>query len=303
MPANSDEIIFVDGEKVWPLPARPFSAGLFGKTLEDALQTLIEKYPKLILGSQIEPGNEDPPRFALLCREMVNTSGSLDHLLVDQRGVLTLLEAKLIQNPESRRAVVGQISEYAACAKEAWGNGKVRVKATAYWQKKGDSVGSILREVFQADFDEEKFWGEVEDNLEEGKIRLIIATDELRPEVRRIIEYLNLEMKRARVYGLEIRCYGNESGSLVLVPTLVGQTQTVREPSDAKAWSVDELRRAYNEFSDRRMGQALRQVLDWAAEKGFFLATAPVVGVPHMRRVLLLEWCLRSVDGVLLAWK
>ena len=65
-----------------------------GRRSRDALQTLIEKHPAIIPGKQIDPDSESPPRFVLLRREMPVSGWSLGHLLVDQEGVLTLVEAK-----------------------------------------------------------------------------------------------------------------------------------------------------------------------------------------------------------------
>ena len=45
---------------------------------------------------------------------------SVDHLLIDQDGVPTLAEVKRGSNPEIRRAIVGQLLEYAAHAAETW---------------------------------------------------------------------------------------------------------------------------------------------------------------------------------------
>lgn len=70
MLSKSDEVFLIVNDEIRPLQARPFKVGLFGKNLEDALQTLIEKYPNLINGRQIDPGSDDPPRFVLLRREM-----------------------------------------------------------------------------------------------------------------------------------------------------------------------------------------------------------------------------------------
>ena len=125
MPA-SDEIFLIGESGIKVLPSRPFRAGLFGKNLEEALQTLIAKQPNIINGRQIEPGSADPPRFVLLRREMPVGDWSLDHLLVDQRGVPTFVEAKLIENPEARRAVIGQVLDYVALASEKWGEGQLR---------------------------------------------------------------------------------------------------------------------------------------------------------------------------------
>lgn len=282
MPAKSDEVFVLDGAHLRSLPARPLGAGLLGKTLEEALQTLIEQYPEVLPGRQMDPGSDDPPRFVLLCREMPIGGWSLDHLLVDQRAVLSLVEAKLVQNPEARREVIGQIMEYAANAAESWGNGRARTAAAEFWSKRGRDVDEVIRERFGGEIDVEAFWDEVEENLQQGKIRLIIAADELRPEVRRIIEYLDGEMKRARICGLELRCYGDESGSLVLVPNLVGSTQPIKEPPSPTLWTVERLRETYDNLPGRDIGGRLREVLDWAAGRGFFLearAKTPVFGL------------------------
>lgn len=66
---------------------------------EDVFQELIERNPKVLAGGQINPDN--PCRWVLLSREMgipsaVNGGSQwfLDHLLVDQEGIPTLVEVK-----------------------------------------------------------------------------------------------------------------------------------------------------------------------------------------------------------------
>ncbi len=233
MRKQSDEIFFLElaSDRLKPLPSRSMREGIFGKNLEDALQTLLQEYPQIIPGKQIDPDSSDPPRFVLLRREMPIGSWSLDHLYVDQRGVLTLVETKLIQNPEARRDVIGQIIEYAAHAVEWWASGRARQSAGEFWGRQGRELDDLLGETFGLDAPEDvkSFWEMVEDNLQQGRIRLMIAADELRPEVRRMIEYLNGEMQNAEVLGLELSCYGEENEPLVLVPRIVGQSEATRQ--------------------------------------------------------------------------
>ncbi len=270
MTPGTDEVFLFAGDDVRALPARPFRAGLFGRTLEEALQILIERQPNIISGRQLDPGSDDPPRFALLRREMAVGDWSLDHLLVDQRGVLTLVEAKLLQNPESRRGVIGQILEYAANAERSWGEGRVRQLAAEYWAKAGKNIDDVLRAAL-GEIDVDALWLEIEANLRQRRIRLIIAADELRPEVRRIIEFLNQELRTVQVFGLEIRCFGEESTSGVIVPFLVGQTQVAADEKEAARpatnWTLDELRSYYGDHGNDRA----RQLLGWAVERGSFL--------------------------------
>ncbi len=267
-----DEVFWLEGEELYSLPVRPMKEGIFGKTLEDALQTLIEKHPNVIPGQMIDPESDDPPRFILLRREMPISSWSLDHLLVDQRGVLTLVETKLIQNPEARREVIGQIMEYAANAVERWNISKLQEDATKYWFDRGKELSDVIKEGFGVDIIAQELWDSVEENLKHGKIRLIIAADKLSPEVRRIIEYLNVEMTNAEVYGLELKCYGDPA-KLVLVPRLIGQTQLTADRKQDQTWNIEKLRLAYEQLPDRALGKRLTEVMEWANSKGLFLGT------------------------------
>ena len=195
---------------------------------------------------------------------------SLDHLLVDQRGVLTFVEAKLLQNPEARRAVIGQILDYAAYAAENWTNGRLKQLAQDYWRSQHKDLSEVLNEAF-GEIDLDAFWNDVELNLAQSRIRLIIVADELRPEVRRVIEFLNEQLRTIQIFGLEIRCFGEEPNA-VIVPFLIGQTQAAAaqkvSTGGARNWTVDELRTAYFELPDDRLGHRLTRILDWALNRG-----------------------------------
>lgn len=286
MPEQSDEIFRLEDDRLISIPSRSMREGLFGKTLEEAIQTIFEKHPQIIPGKQIDPSSDDPPRFVLLRREMPLGSLSLDHLYVDQRGILTLVETKLFQNPESRREVIGQIIEYAANALEYCANGKARRKATEYWINKSLDLDDILPKEFDEELDIEAFWNTVEENLKNGRIRLIIAADEIRPEVRRMIEYLNREMQNAEVLGLELKVYGKDPDSLVLVPRLVGQTQSnIDKKSLSKksiTWTTERLEKAFSILKNQDLATKLQKILNWAVDKKVFkisVAMSPAFGI------------------------
>ena len=46
----SDDIFHLNGDQLIPMPARSMREGLLGKSLEDALQTFLERYPQIIPG-------------------------------------------------------------------------------------------------------------------------------------------------------------------------------------------------------------------------------------------------------------
>jgi hypothetical protein len=278
MSEGVDELFILDheGALLRSVPLRPMR-------LEDRLQKLLEM-PGIIPGSQIDPANPDPPRFALLRREMPVGDWSLDHLYVDQFGVLTLLEAKLLQNPESRRAVVGQIIEYAANARGRWASGMARQHAAKYWSTRGEDLDDVLRSVFP-NLDLDQLWRDVESNLELGNIRLIIAADSIHPEVRRMIEYLNSEMKNVTVLGLELRVYGEEQGQMILAPRIIGQTQVLADSRPRGTlsilWDESKLREAFGVMPDQE-ASPLIALLEWSLKNECFLgsqAASPTFGL------------------------
>ena len=120
---------------------------------EGELQTLIAEHPELIDGEQIRPG--DARRWILVTREkgIAASAGggavwAVDHLIVDQDAVPTLVEVKRGSNPEVRRTVVGQLLEYAAHASESWSAAELREAfehdATARGRDPGDELATLL---------------------------------------------------------------------------------------------------------------------------------------------------------------
>lgn len=287
MQESGDRVFLIRKGEITTIPSRSMSEGLFGKSLEDALQMLFEHYPEILPGNQIAAGSEDPPRFGLLRREMpVGSSWSLDHLYVDQHGVLTLVETKLTQNPESRREVIGQIVEYAANAQSSWNAAVIRQSAAEYWDRRGEALETIIQALIGADEDTEAFWELVDAELGSGNIRLIIASDSLRLEVRKMIEYLNSEMRNAQILGLELACFADQDDSVVLAPRLVGQSsQLVEQKTSGRKivfWNEERLRRAFENLDNVLRGERLTSVLDWAVSNDvavFSSSVNPAFGI------------------------
>lgn len=278
---SSDEIFFLHNQQVTSLPSRSFRAGHLGATLEESLQKMLSN-PDLLPGRQIAPGSDDPPRFQLLCREASVAGGkSLDHVFIDQHGVPTLLEAKLFENQEARRDVIGQILEYAASAADDWGDGNLRKLARNFWRTHNAAdIDEVLSRRFDiAAEDVESFWTKLELNLQNNRIRLIVAGDRIRPLVRRVLEFLNAEMKNVEVYALELSCFGNGDMSVV-VPTIVGQTQRSADSREriaatrdgARVWPAEDLRSTYLDLGTKLpvLSERLLAGLNWALGSGVF---------------------------------
>lgn len=280
MPNERADKVFIleDGVPKESYSSFSFDEELFGDELEMALHNLIEKaQEKIIPGTQIDPSSDDPPRFIVMSREMPVENWRLDFLLVDQYGKPTLLEAKLFQNPEARRKVIGQILDYASNAEKAWSEGRLRSKAERYWSEKGYDLEEVLSEfIMDEEFDLEVFWNEVESNLRNNNIRLIVAMEKFTGEARRIIEFLNKEMRNTEILGLEIRCYGANEEKLIVSPVIIGQTQATAEKKSTSVktkWTYSLLKKAYDEMEDSVLKNRLLELLEWAKENNLLEST------------------------------
>ncbi len=204
---------------------------------EGDLQALLADHPYL-LGGQSGSG----VRLLLIAREqgVPGASGgadrwSLDHLFVDDAGVPTLVEVKRSSDTRIRREVVGQMLDYAANGVSYWPEGSLRV---FFERTVGDPERSrrLIAEHLQGG-DVEAFWTLVEDNLRAGRLRLVFVADEIPDTLRRIIEFLNEQMDRTEVIGVEVQQYrGGEHATLV--PRVIGRTTTA-ERQKAASQSYD----------------------------------------------------------------
>ena len=127
---------------------------------EDLLQTLLEHYPDLLAGEQID---EAAPRRWLLVSREVGVPGqedsagrwSLDHLFLDQDGIPTLVEVKRSSDTRVRREVIGQMLDYAANAVLYWPVKNIRAKFEAACQSRGDDPAQLVAELIESDFNDD----------------------------------------------------------------------------------------------------------------------------------------------------
>ena len=205
---------------------------------EMVLQKLIEDYPALLAGEQIDP--DDPPRWLLVKKEAGIPDGttssdrwSADHLLLDQNARPTIVEVKRSSDTRIRREVVGQMLDYAANATVYWPADRIRSLATVTCGSP-ESLDEKICDLIGADNSEESlvevenYWRKVEANLRSGELRLLFVADELPRELRRIIEFLNEHMPRIEVLGVEVREFAG-ANMRALVPRVIGQTERARQ--------------------------------------------------------------------------
>lgn len=195
--------------------------------VEKALEDRLVKCPDLLAGAQMTP--EEPRRWLLVrqqfpLRSRGGNDWSADILFLDQDAVPTVIEVKRADNRELRRMAVGQVLDYAASLRY----GTAELIRREFEQRTGsaeDWPQELLDHV--AGGDPEQFWAAVADNVADGRIRIVIAADEIPPEIQAVVEYLNEQLRSAEIFALGVLQY-QADGRRVLVPRLAGATAAAR---------------------------------------------------------------------------
>ena len=294
MKSDHGERIYVMNDKgpLVPLTEVPFET-------EDTLQRLLAKHPELLDGEQIRPG--DPRRWILVTRgksiaETADGGGrwSIDHLLVDQDAVPTLVEVKRGTSAEIRRTVVGQLLEYAAHASRTWTVGELR----RVFEDGGDDPGGRLTQLLQSEVDADEFWERVASNLAARRLRLLFVADRIPDELARVVEFLNEQMPRIEVLAVEIKRFRGES-LVTLVPQVIGRTAAPTDPGlTRKKITLEEF---YEQFADRSAADAAKRLIHTAEEAGATIyqgdrGISIRVSCSFQRALISVAWLYPSVD-------
>lgn len=240
---------------------------------EDLLQMLIAEYPDLLAGEQID--ERSPRRWLLVKREMSvpseeggNGRWSLDHLFLDQDAIPTLIEVKRSSDTRLRREVVGQMLDYAANAVVYWPAEQIRTCFERLCEEQEIDPENRLTEFLAGESEAGQFWTNVETNLQAGRIRMVFVADEIPAELRRIVEFLNEQMRPAQVLAVEIKQYVGE-GMRTLVPRVYGGTQAAeakkgmsRPPSET--WTEDTFFATLANLRPADETNVARWLYDWA---------------------------------------
>ena len=244
---------------------------------EALLQQLLAQYPNLLAGDQINATR--PRRWLLVTREMAvpgeeDGAGrwSLDHLFLDQDAIPTLVEVKRSSDTRIRREVVGQMLDYAANAVVYWPVEQIRAKFEATCSARQVDPDVEVGELVGPGIEVSEFWQKVKTNLQAGRIRMLFVADEIPPELRRVVEFLNEQMDPAEVLALEVKQFVGP-GMKTLVPRVIGQTAVAEQRRTGGRSSRDSI--GPDEFFAElaaRNGiaevQAVRRLVDWLATAG-----------------------------------
>jgi hypothetical protein len=239
---------------------------------ERLLQELLAKYPNLLAGDQMN--QSEPRRWLLISREASvpmkeETIGrlSVDHLFIDQDGIPTFVEVKRSTDTRIRREVVGQMLDYVANAVVYLTVETIQASFDLTCKALNVNPDEELEDFLGLDAEVDEFWQAVKTNLRAGRLRMLFVADEVPPELRRIVEFLNQQMNQAEVLAVEIKQFAGE-GLRTLVPRVIGLTAEAERSKGvvgpARQWDEETF------FADLRArkgnadAEVARKILNWA---------------------------------------
>ena len=163
---------------------------------EYILQRLVELYPEILPWHEFSDSpEEDEVRVCVVCEGV--SSAATDILLIERKptgsGRFVIVETKLIKNPESHRAVLGQILEYAARLTSGQTLEDLEEIAGNYWKSRGPRFKGNFNDEMKKTCGEdwrEVVWKTAFDNLRRGDVRLLIVSDDLYEDLRLAVTYL-----------------------------------------------------------------------------------------------------------------
>jgi len=256
------------------LESKPFS-------YEEVLKDSIIDLPSLVpLDSVTDEGVE----FLILGEEWPAGTGRADVLLLGSDGVLTIVETKLSRNPEARREVVAQVLEYAAYLSEST-IFDLQQRAEDFYRnsvkcpqpQKGRSFDENLEALLEeagSDVGVDSFKSSVEEHLRSGRIRLIVAVDEVGEQAQKIVTFVNAH-STFELYLLQVSAFEDGNERHIFVPSLHGYARKVggggRPPT---VWNWDKYRAEHWEGDDVDVGAELitrleRVAKEWEPETRF----------------------------------
>jgi hypothetical protein len=182
---------------------------------EASLHSLIEQSPQLLplAGS---------PRLTILGREVRLGNGSADLIAVEPNGRLVVIEVKLANNAEARRAVVAQVLTYAAYLHGRERAELERAVLGGHLQRRGyDSlIAAMAGDDQERSLDTDAFDHGLAESLTEGRFRIVIVLDAAPAELVRLVGYLEAVTDKLLIDLVTVTAY-DVKGSRVLVPQRV----------------------------------------------------------------------------------
>ncbi len=158
--------------------------------------------------------------------------------------------------------------DYAANCASYWAIDDLRAEFEKTCLEAKKTTNEVLQQLLGPDADAEGFWRHVKENLESATIRLLFVADVIPPELRRIVEFLNAQMKQVEVLAIELRQFQSKDLKAI-VPTVYGQTQAAAQKRVAgRTWDETSLFDKLSKSVDAKAIEIGKSIYEWMRKNG-----------------------------------
>jgi hypothetical protein len=191
------------------------------------VQDVIQKQPNSLPASYFDVRYD---KLISVGYEVELDDGYIDNLLVTPQGDLVIVETKLWRNPEARRQVIAQITDYAKSLMN-WSfdefNQAAKEYSNAFLQKELGIVDLVMISV--PDVDGKIFHDNLERNLSQGKMLLLVVGDGIRENVEGLVEFFQNFTNIQFTLGLiELKVYQLTETQRLIVPDILFKTKEIQ---------------------------------------------------------------------------
>ena len=200
----------------------PVSPKGTGAAFDEAkLQELLFRHVQTLPLQEIDPAYADA---VPVCTELGTRGGYVDALYLTPAGRIVLAEFKLWKNPSARRAVIGQILDYARVL-ASWSYDDLEREVRKRTQKSPFEIVSAGKDNLQ----EQLFVDSIVRRLRRGEFLLLIIGDGIREDVEEIVAHVqehsglrfNLALIEAAIYR------HTDNGDLLVQPRVLARTEII----------------------------------------------------------------------------
>ena len=193
------------------------------------LHDLIKRNHDILPGDQIDP--ENPRRWLLIKHEMPvvdpgsgSDRWSLDLFFLDQDAIPTFIECKRYKDTRSRREVVAQMIDYADNGQHYLDHDLMAKYAENSATKRQKNLSELFSNLNSGYAEIKEFFERAEQNLKDGRVRLIFLLEDSHHDLRSVVSFLNKQMTHTEVLIVELKFFVYNEIKVVS-PSLFGYTE------------------------------------------------------------------------------
>jgi len=254
---------------------------------EATLHGLIEETPEMLPLS-------GAPALLILGREVSLGSGYADLVGVETSGRPVIIEVKLAQSSEARRAVVAQILAYAA---NLHGTTREQLEdrfGSSLGQRGHESLVEAVASVQEDVFDADEFTAALDEHLSEGRFRLVFVLDSVPPELMTLVAYLEHVTDKLVIDLVAVNSFDVGGTSVVLPQRVTPERHEVtvektRRKESGTLYPGSQKFEAMISRAPPDSQESLRRMLQWARdlEKRGYVDLSTYEGIGAKRYTLL----------------